>query len=128
MTVGTLSSIVVYWSLGAVAADAIVETGMVKPNFIPFVGAVASGALTRIVVHRSLGSVAVNAVVKVGVIERCIFPVDIVVAGGAFPIIMIIRSVTCQVAGLAIGETGVIKGNVSPVGGVDVAIHTCAGK
>lgn len=50
VAVGTLTGIMIGWSLEAVAVNAVVEAGVAKPNLIPGVGIVANGALIGVVV------------------------------------------------------------------------------
>ena len=50
VAVGTLTGIMIGWSLGVVAINAILKAGVAKPNLIPCVGVMANGALTGVVV------------------------------------------------------------------------------
>jgi len=125
VAIGTLTGMMIGWSLKKVAVNAVVEPGVAKPNLIPCVGVVANGALIGVMVF--LWCMAILTIRKVRVVKPRVFPVDRVVAIRALPLVMIGRTIIRQVAGLAVGEARVIKSSVLPVGDVGMAMRAGTG-
>ncbi len=99
---------------------------MAKLDLVPVVGIVAIGARAFVMVF---GQCMARLAIRIAaMIERYLFPILGIVAVGALPGVMVIWGVriVLHVAGLAILRSGVIKGDVFPISGIGVAIHTRA--
>lgn len=122
-----LVGVMVGWGLSVVTGGATIAAAVVKVHLLPVAGLVAGGALLQIVIWL-LRSVAFLANGNAGVIERGLLPVLSRVAIGALAGVMILRPIFGQVAGGAVIKAGVVKGNVTPISRVEVAVNTSAGR
>jgi hypothetical protein len=126
VAIGTLTAIVVGWCVTAVARLAIDKAGVVKDGAGPVIGAIVTiGALAIIVIDGCILTMARQTISGgVIVIEGHFAPVLGGVASGALTTWMPRRS---RMARLAIGVGYMVKDDVIPLLGADVAVGALAG-
>lgn len=111
------------WRFTGVAALAVFQTIVIDDEGCPVGGVMAAGAIFTGMVGGRF--VAGGAVGVTGVVEYGRFPILCIMTGGTFKVVM--RGwIIFQVAGKAVVVAQVVKGCVSPIFGIGVAVDTRA--